>query len=314
MSSEFDAKGFRRALGQFPTGVAVVTTLDAKGQPVGITVSSFNSVSLDPPLILWGVAKNAFSAEIFNESEHFVVNVLGKHQVALSKRFALQGEDKFAGIDYEAGIGGCPVLPDTACCFECRTWNVYDGGDHLIVVGEVVSFRVEESVMPLVFARGTYAISAPRALGFDQEPPAPENGFLSNYLLYQLYRAYNSYSSELYPLLAGEFDVTPEEWRIMTLLADTGSAHMSAIALRVSQPEPENREIMGELKKRGLVEIDVDETARLTKKGEDVARRLIEFARRHEENVIARLTEEQRSQLGASLTRMIASFEARARS
>lgn len=155
-----DPRDFRRALSQFPTGVTVVTTLDAQGQPIGVTASSFNSVSLDPPLILWSVEKRAYSAEIFRTAEYFAVNVLANDQIPLSNRFAGRGEDKFRDMTWTSGLGGCPVFPGVAALFQCRTWNVYDGGDHLIVVGEVAGYSHAADKAPLVFAQGSYAVTA----------------------------------------------------------------------------------------------------------------------------------------------------------
>ena len=102
--TEFDPKDFRRALSQFPTGVTVITTLDAEGNPVGVTASSFNSVSLDPTLVLWSIDKGAHSLAAFEKAEHFAVNILGRDQVATSNNFASRGQDKFANIDYSIFI------------------------------------------------------------------------------------------------------------------------------------------------------------------------------------------------------------------
>lgn len=154
-----DVRDFRRALGQFPTGVTVVTALDAAGNPVGVTASSFNSVSLDPPLVLWSVDKAAFSAETFRTAKHFAVNVLAENQVAISNRFASRGEDKFKDVAWTSGLGGCPVFDGVAAHFECRTWAVYEGGDHWILVGEVRDYSYDSACAPLVFAKGGYAVS-----------------------------------------------------------------------------------------------------------------------------------------------------------
>ena len=150
--SGFDQKDFRQALGQFPTGVTVITTLDKEGNPIGVTASSFNSVSMEPPLVLWSVAKKAYSAKIFETSPHFNVNVLGEGQMDISNTCARQGEDKFAKINYKSGIDGYPILEDTAACFECKTWKLYEGGDHIIVVGEVIKYQNNSDVKPLAFA------------------------------------------------------------------------------------------------------------------------------------------------------------------
>ena len=156
MGVPIDVIDLRRALGYFPTGVTVITTLDASGSPVGVTASSFNTVSLEPPLILWCIAKDAYSAEAFEAAEYFAVNVLGNQQADVSNNFARQSEDKFDGIAFASGRGGSPLLENTAAFFECKTWKFYDGGDHTIVVGEVLGFQANDSVLPLVFSRGSY--------------------------------------------------------------------------------------------------------------------------------------------------------------
>ena len=150
---EFDA--YKRALSCFATGVAVATTLDGDGNKIGMTISSFNSVSLDPPLVLWSIAKNAMGYEVFISAEHFAVNVLSMSQKDISSRFGASGGDKFAGMDCGVGVGGSPILPEYAACFECSTEHQYDGGDHTIIVGRVLRVEDLESD-PLIFYRGRF--------------------------------------------------------------------------------------------------------------------------------------------------------------
>jgi 3-hydroxy-9,10-secoandrosta-1,3,5(10)-triene-9,17-dione monooxygenase reductase component len=152
-----DASEFRQVLGCFATGVAIVTTAGDNGDPVGMTVNSFNSVSLDPPLVLWSIDRESNCFDAFMSAEHFAVNVLGVHQQELSERFARRGVERFAGLDCRGGIGGAPVLPDYAACFECETRHRYDGGDHVILVGEVLAFEDRQSD-PLIFFRGHYGV------------------------------------------------------------------------------------------------------------------------------------------------------------
>ena len=153
--SEFDPQEFRRALSCFATGVAVATAIDANGERVGMTVSSFNSVSLDPPLVLWSIANNSRSHDVFTTAEHFGVNVLAMHQKDISAQFSQKGGDKFAGLECREGIGRVPILPEFAACFECRTEHVYEGGDHKIIVGRVLQFEDRETD-PLIFYRGRF--------------------------------------------------------------------------------------------------------------------------------------------------------------
>jgi flavin reductase (DIM6/NTAB) family NADH-FMN oxidoreductase RutF len=150
-----DPKDFRRALSCFATGIGVVTTLDAKGEKVGITINSFNSVSLDPPLVLWSVANSSLNYDDYVTAEYFAVHVLAMHQKSLSDRFAQSGANKFRDIACAKGVHGVPILPDFAACFECRTEHVYSGGDHKIIVGRVHRFEDRESD-PLIFYRGRF--------------------------------------------------------------------------------------------------------------------------------------------------------------
>ena len=158
--SDFDPREFRNALSKFATGVTVITTVNDQGEHFGMTASSFNSVSIDPPLILWSVVKESHGAKAFTEGEHFCVNVLSDQQVDVSNQFARSSADKFAGIEFEEGIGGSRKLKGAICHLECSNWAVYEGGDHNIIVGEVKAFNTCEGG-GLVFAQGGYAQSVP---------------------------------------------------------------------------------------------------------------------------------------------------------
>lgn len=154
-SNEFGQLEYRRALGCFATGVAVVTTLDEKGRRAGITVNSFNSVSLSPPLVLWSIGEDSLCYETFVTAGHFAVNVLATHQQDICTRFAASGTDKFDGLDCDEGVAGVPLLPEYSAAFECRTEHVYDGGDHRIIVGRVLKFE-DRKTDPLIFYRGHF--------------------------------------------------------------------------------------------------------------------------------------------------------------
>ena len=154
-SSDINLTEFRHALGCFVTGVAVVTTLDSNGANVGITVNSFNSVSLDPPLVLWSVAEESLNFDVFVRADHFAVSVLAADQREIGERFAARGVDRFEGLDCDAGIGGVPLLPNFSAVFECRTVYRYKGGDHMIIVGRVLKFE-DRKTDPLIFYRGHF--------------------------------------------------------------------------------------------------------------------------------------------------------------
>lgn len=154
------SKAFRRALGNFATGVTIITTIDTDRTPVGLTASSFNSVSLEPPLVLWSLDRRAQCLSAFQAATHFAVHVLATHQVDLSTRFAQSGIDKFEGLACEPGRGDVPLLKGCAAVFECRTVHRYEGGDHEIYVGHVEGFESEDHE-PLIFHKGRYARLAP---------------------------------------------------------------------------------------------------------------------------------------------------------
>jgi flavin reductase (DIM6/NTAB) family NADH-FMN oxidoreductase RutF len=150
----------RRALGSFATGITVVTARDpgdAQCAPadIGLTVNSFGSVSLEPPLVQWCLARRAASFASFERASHYAVHVLGAHQQAISQRFATHGIDRFAGIDLLRGPGELPLLPDCVTRFVCRIVERYPGGDHVILLGEVEYFETGETP-PLIYLRGRY--------------------------------------------------------------------------------------------------------------------------------------------------------------
>jgi flavin reductase (DIM6/NTAB) family NADH-FMN oxidoreductase RutF len=146
----------RRALACFATGVAVVTTCH-QGKREGLTVNSFSSVSLDPPLVLWSLQRRAASFGSFVSSGRFAVNVLDASQRRLSAHFARPHHDKFDGLTFVDGLGNCPVLHDSLAWFECRTESAVEGGDHMVFIGRVERAGFREG-SPLVFSRGTYCV------------------------------------------------------------------------------------------------------------------------------------------------------------
>ncbi|MFG1328852.1 flavin reductase family protein [Xanthobacter autotrophicus] len=152
----FDPSSFRKALGSFATGVCVVTARSGDGNAIGVTCSSFNSVSLDPPLVLWSLAKRAFSLPVFQAAEHWAINILSSEQEHFSNRFARSGEDKFDDVATELGIGNVPLLRDCCARFQCKHEHRYDGGDHVILVGRVLQFDRSDR-QPLVFHSGQYS-------------------------------------------------------------------------------------------------------------------------------------------------------------
>ena len=157
----FSSAEFRAALGMFATGVTIVTALDADGKPVGVTANSFNSVSLEPPLVLWSLARKAASMAVFQQGSHYAINILASNQRALAERFGRRAVNRFAGVAFEPGAGGAPVLDGSAAVFECRNRSRYVEGDHVIFVGEVERCAHRAGAHPLIFHGGRYFTELP---------------------------------------------------------------------------------------------------------------------------------------------------------
>ncbi len=153
---EFDTRHFRSALSQFATGVTVITTRDEHGGFFGLTASSFNSVSLEPPLVLWSLGGASRSLPLFSGNSHYVINVLSGDQAWLAERFASRIDDRFEGVDYELSQTGLPILRGASAWFECHNRSRYPEGDHVIFVGEVERCAFEKKAA-LVFHGGRFA-------------------------------------------------------------------------------------------------------------------------------------------------------------
>lgn len=152
------ARAFRDALGQFATGVTVVTTMTENG-PLGMTVNSFASVSLDPPLVLWSPAKASERFPFFEKAKHYAIHVLAEDQAEICQRFARDG-DRFDALDWGPCEMGRPLIEGCLARFECDTTAVHDGGDHKIIVGRVMRATTREG-KPLLFSRGKFGHFAP---------------------------------------------------------------------------------------------------------------------------------------------------------
>ena len=146
---------FRSALRHLAAGVTVVTTRDAEGHPAGLTASAFTALSLNPPLVLVCVDREATAHSAFEQHGWFAVNVLAKGQESLSRRFAVSGGDKFAGVDFREGRAGLPLLDGVLMALECRVVDRHEGGDHTIFVGQVEGASIGRG-SPLVYFRGAY--------------------------------------------------------------------------------------------------------------------------------------------------------------
>lgn len=157
----FSTREFRDALGMFATGVTIVTARGAQGELIGLTANSFNSVSLEPPLVLWSLSRAAASLAAFSNGSHYAINVLASDQKALAERFASRGVDRWSGVDHSPGISDAPVLSGCAATFECFNRSRYEEGDHVIFVGEVERCNHRSGVPPLLYHGGKFYTEHP---------------------------------------------------------------------------------------------------------------------------------------------------------
>lgn len=160
--SAFTPDDFRAALGQFATGVTIVTAVDAQGHLIGLTANSFNSVSLSPPLVLWSLAKQSTSMPGLLSASAFAINVLAADQQILGERFARKGIDRFEGVAWRPGLSGAPLIAGAVATFECKHRSQHDEGDHLIFVGEVTHCSRRVGATPLLFHGGRFFTDWPR--------------------------------------------------------------------------------------------------------------------------------------------------------
>ncbi len=217
MSTEsIDPKALRRSLGHFATGVAVVTTRDG-GMDWGITVNSFTSLSMSPPLVLWCIARTSRSYAAFTQADHFIINVLAADQVTVSNRFAFREGAEFpADVPFRRAVADIPLLDGSSAHFQCRKTDAFDGGDHLAIVGEVVDFAGSDRP-GLLYHRGQYAVSDSHPGAVVESRGQPSEGFLNSIVrpglerITQRFEAY--FENEL-----RDAGLNSKQWRVIGLL------------------------------------------------------------------------------------------------
>ncbi|MEZ5811925.1 MAG: flavin reductase [Rhizobiaceae bacterium] len=277
-----DTRLFRRCLGMFGTGVAIITTRH-DGQNAGATVNSVASVSLDPPLVLWSIARTSRSFDIFQQAEGFVINILSKDQMELSRHFAGSATDKFAGQATTPGWNGIPVLDGALAHIECKTEDSHDGGDHVIKIGRALNVRTFEGD-PLMFVQGRYAVPADHP-GVRVRPEVPKaNGEMhasegANSLISLIFRVHHLLSEKFDAHRAAE-GVHLSVTRIMDALDDTPDMTTSALARKTFLGIRDTEDALIEMQQKNIVARNGD-TYRLTERGaalrENIRRRWFQF-------------------------------------
>ncbi len=325
--SAADQRAFRNALGRFPTGVTVVTTLAPGGRRVGLTASSFNSVSLDPPLILWSLDKNSTSLDLYVRAPHYAINVLAADQIELSRHFSRRHVDVFGGIPVTAGIGGVPLLKGCTAWFECHNVHQYEGGDHVILVGRVERFRVTERPA-LAFHAGGYKITArhpesleapslTRAAGRPALRRARANGGADDNLLSLLAQA-SRLASGRFKARLRPLGIVGPHWRALAALAGEEGQTVSALACRMLAQQPTVTKLIDRMETLGLVERRPAPDDRrkvlihLTARGRRGARDILGHARLHDAELLAAYGSPEAKRLKAALRGLIERLDDRA--
>lgn len=296
---QFDGRAFREALGSFTTGVTVVTTRGEDGD-VGLTANSFNSVSLDPPMVLWSLGKTASSLPAFKAAQHFAVHILSENQQELSNQFATRGIDKFSGVEVGRGPQDVPLLNDCAARFVCKTEYQYEGGDHIIFVGEVLDFSHWDRA-PLLFHGGKYgrifknqsAESSARELALRES----SLGYLLRLCSHQLFT----------PLRIGldKKGFTIAQYYFLAVIAKYGAKPLDQLLemLRHGGGAPGNEEVES-LKDHGLIE-EVDGNTRLTRQGTRFHMEQASFHKAFEAKALDDLDPDMQQSLRVGLIKMI---------
>jgi 4-hydroxyphenylacetate 3-hydroxylase, reductase component len=299
-----DPAAFRRCLGQFGTGVTVITA--ASGDDlVGMTANSFSSVSLDPPLVLWSTKRTSQSFAAFQAATHFAVNVLSHDQIALSKHFGRSGGDKFSDISWRAGIGGAPLLDGTLCSFECRKAAEYPGGDHLIVLGEVQRFaRYERGA--LLFAQGRYCLAAdfPDLADRPAAPGQHAAGPMNEFMTALMYRAHGVLSAALDEGRHAE-GLTVLQSRLMAAIETLPGSTLESLLPELFLGRNAAENTLDELVRMGIVAVGPGGALTLTQAGKERNHALLARARSIEARELSDIPQSEIASCRRVLSRLV---------
>jgi 3-hydroxy-9,10-secoandrosta-1,3,5(10)-triene-9,17-dione monooxygenase reductase component len=297
------ARLFRNALGSFATGVTVVTARAADGTDVGVTANSFNSVSLDPPMILWSIGKNSSSLAAFMEAENFAVHILSSEQEHLSGQFAKSGSDKFAGVAIERGRGDVPLLMGCAARFQCRMAFRHEAGDHYILVGEVDDFD-HDGRAPLAFHAGRYGMF------IRNEPSAAGQGPTEEALLSELLvRAEDGLIRQIEVELS-EAEISLPEFEVLRSVSDGAPSVEELEEMAGPGQDTAILVLVEDLAERGLVLAPEGGSITLTDEGETALVSVTEEIGSIEQAALSALSPHEAMLFRRFLTKIVDSLEA----
>jgi flavin reductase (DIM6/NTAB) family NADH-FMN oxidoreductase RutF len=284
---KFQPTEYRQALGTFATGVSVITASTDTGELAGLTVNSFTSVSLQPPLILWCLASSSESLGVFKRASHFAVNILAAEQVNLSTHFATKQENKFKSIKFLSGQGGAPLLADCVTWLQCQTTAQYELGDHWVFVGHVLEVETT-SREALLFHQGQYAMSLPFPAPVSIQHPLKDD--YSDESIYSLMiKAVHAYQ-EKFESRQHEHINNHYEARILLFMYGKKSIEPDDLSRSLQLPAEEMSDLLDNMQINSLVTINSKHKHNhivLTPAGKGKAALLWELAKQHEQDAIS---------------------------
>jgi 4-hydroxyphenylacetate 3-hydroxylase, reductase component len=263
-----DGRAFRRCLSEYATGVTVITARHTGGL-AGVTANSFSSLSMDPPLIMWAISRTSRSFDSFRSAESFAVHVLAADQIAISRRFSGADQDKFSGLPWSPGRSGAPLIDGVAARFECRREAIYEGGDHIILVGRVEYYTHYETE-GLLFARGAYGVAQdhPDLRAKNDIDVSLRNTPRPFPLLTLLSRAYHHMSARFEEHRNAE-GVSEAHSRVLAALYERPGILVDELVRVTFLGRREAEDALAELLQRSLVTRNLDETLALTEAGRE---------------------------------------------
>jgi flavin reductase (DIM6/NTAB) family NADH-FMN oxidoreductase RutF/DNA-binding MarR family transcriptional regulator len=286
----------------FATGVTIVTARNDQGEPVGLTASSFNSVSIDPPLVLWSLGRAAGSMAAFSNGHHYAIHVLAADQQALAERFAARDVDRWKGIDFVEGVSGAPLLSGCVATFECFNRSQYSEGDHVIFVGEVERCTRHANASPLLYHGGRFYTEHPlQSTQADPSAPHTTDGrFVGSYLGYLLGQANHAVYRDFENAISAQ-GLTHIAWRVLAVLHDAAltlgeqpGVAIGQLAQDVLAKQPTVTKLVQRMADDGLVELLTDPAdhrrtlVAATANGRRIASALIAQARAQETHLLSR--------------------------
>jgi flavin reductase (DIM6/NTAB) family NADH-FMN oxidoreductase RutF/DNA-binding MarR family transcriptional regulator len=317
-SQNFNPRELRNCLGEFTTGVTVITCNTEDGTPVGVTANSFSALSLEPPLVLWSLAKKSGSLALFKAHGYFAVNILSNEQQDCALAFSRPSADRFSGVTFDLGSNRLPMLQNCLAYFVCKVTQALDQGDHVLFIGEVLEFsqgqkQNDTPKLPLVFSRGKFADLAPEAI-VAATTGAMETGhtitFYKDYLPYLLARAANDSASHFHARLKSH-GLNMLAWRVLASLSD-GIAWTVNDLCRVSiAKQPTISKLLDRLEDQRLIKrnTDTDDARKvmvtLTKAGIAKIKPVIAEAQGYGESLSGNFSQGELDALKATLKKLI---------